>query len=305
MEHRLTVSAPGSIMVTGEHAVVYGHPAIVAAIEQRITISFAARADRQITLKSHIAEPQVTPLDSITVEGPYRFVLAALELYADRLPKGLDIDITSEIDPTLGLGSSAAVTVAMLAGLARLTVGKTETLHMQALGIVRTQQGRGSGADLAASLYGGMISYQIAEDGPAKTAQLPAPPPMSLCYSGYKTPTGDVLQRVADNYRGKEAEVDALYAQMGATAARTIDAVKIENWADAAELMTTYQSLMAELGVSDHTLNAIIDTANGTRGTLTAKISGSGLGDCVLAIGAVPERFLPVQLSSRGVVFHD
>lgn len=300
------VSAPGSIMVTGEHAVVYGHPAIVAAIDQRITVQIIRRADRLVTISSEIAPPAQLSLDSLSAEGPYRFVLAAVMKYRADLSGGVDITITSQIDPTLGLGSSAAVVIACLRALAALTDAPLDTLHKQALDIVQSLQGRGSGADLAASLRGGMIAYQLGTEGlAAQITALPVPPPLSLCYVGYKTPTGEVLRQVAEASVGREAAVDALYTAMGETAAQAISSAGAQEWAAFGSALSAYQDHMRRLGVSDDALEALIARAAAKDGVMGAKISGSGLGDCVLALGAVPEGFTLATLAMTGVTLHD
>ncbi|MBL3571560.1 hypothetical protein BV509_17220 [Rhodovulum sulfidophilum] len=310
----MKVSAPGSIMITGEHAVVYGHAAIVAAVEQRITIEVTPLAERQLQILSDIAPPATVPLDPIVVEGPYRFVLAAAARFAGRLPGGARLEIASEIDPTLGLGSSAAVTVAALGAFARLSGAPTEGLHTDALAVVRRIQGRGSGADLAASLKGGMNAYRLGagmltgappEAARAQIDRLPMPPALSLRHAGYKTPTAEVLARVAAAMEGREAEFAALYDRMGDCAAATIAAATRRDWTGFGAALTVYQGLMAELGVCDDTMGRIVAEAKVTPGLMGAKITGSGLGDCVLALGARPEGFTPVALAEEGLRIDD
>ncbi|PIE14938.1 MAG: mevalonate kinase [Rhodobacterales bacterium] len=311
---RLTASAPGSIMITGEHAVVYGHPAIVAAIEQRVRITAEVLAEPRIELHSEIAPPLSVGLENLSTDGPYRFVLSAIALYKDQLPGGVRLDIRSDIDPTLGLGSSAAVTIATLGLCARLSGADQTGLHGQALRIIRAIQGRGSGADLAASLHGGMISYQLPDsmlgdlsDGPvrAQISNLPNPPQLGLCYAGYKTPTAEVLAQIAARMAGNEAEFATLYARMGASATAAIAAAKTANWPAFGSELTTYQALMQQLGVCDETLAQIIARAQTAPDLLAAKISGSGLGDCVVAVGALPDGFTPAPLAQKGLIFHD
>ncbi|MEM9633658.1 MAG: hypothetical protein AAGA50_20160 [Pseudomonadota bacterium] len=310
----VAVSAPGSIMITGEHAVVYGHPAIVCAIEQRVRVEAAPLTERRLEIVSEIAPALSVPLDRISVDGPYRFVLSAVKLHAERLSHGLRLTITSEIDPTLGLGSSAAVTVACLGALAHLTGTDRSHLHTQALAIIRHIQGRGSGADLAASLHGGMIAYRLPEamlsgvpvdEISAEIVHLPEAPVLSLCYCGYKTPTAEVLARVAQAMEGREAEYSDLYQRMGSSASDAIATARDRDWPAFGAALTTYQALMEELGVSDPTLDRIIGKARACPQTLAAKISGSGLGDCVLAVGAVPEGFVPAPVAAEGMRIHD
>lgn len=296
-------TAPGSIMITGEHAVVYGHKAIVAAIEQRISVTLTPRSDRLIRITSEIAEPLETSLDHLDSGGAYRFILAAIARYASEFPTGFVLNITSQINPTLGLGSSAAVTVATLGALFRYLGKPTLDVHARAHAIILDIQGRGSGADLAASYQGGMLAYQAPPK--AMIQPLPHPPQLSLCYCGYKTPTAEVLERIATRMEGQEVNFDALYHDMGGEADNAIHAAETQDWARFATSLNGYQSLMEDLGVSDQTLDQIIAKARADKTVLAAKISGSGLGDCVVALGKVPQDFTPVTLAKVGLTIDD
>lgn len=323
----LSISVPGSIMITGEHAVVYGHPAIVCAVEQRVTVHFTPRSDRFVHVNSEICAPQIMSIDEAEAVGPLKYVFGAIALYRDQLETGFDIVITSHINPTLGLGSSAAVTIAILAGLMAYSsnfplsqipngdhlLSKIDqgTLHNQALRLVRSVQGRGSGADLAASLHGGMIAYQLPSamlsgseydiKTQARIEKLPSPPQMSLCYCGYKTPTGEVLAKIADKMRGNEAAFQKLYSEMGRVASSTIEAVKNKDWQQFFSNINDYQELMIALGVSDTTLDKLITQARSFKNVHCAKISGSGLGDCILAFGDTPDHHMSVKLAQHGL----
>ncbi len=305
----IRVSAPGSIMLIGEHAVVYGHPAIVCAIEQRAYVKATPLDMPVVEINSEITDPVSIPLSEIAATGPLRFVQAAVLRYRDTLNAGIRFDIHSEINPTLGLGSSAAVTSACLGALRALTNPAHEItskdltyIHQQALEIVREIQGRGSGADLAASIFGAMLSYQLTDQG-ANIAPLPAPPELSLKYAGYKTPTAEVLAMIAEKARGQEEVFNAIYRDMGRVASAAISATRIEDWASFGEHLNAYQTLMVRLGVSDETLDAMISEARTNPSVLASKISGSGLGDCVVAIGATPEGFTPAHLAQDGLIF--
>jgi len=327
MMRTLQVSAPGSMMVTGEHAVVYGQPAIVCAIEQRIHIRVTALDERIAEVHSTIAAPVIMSLDDIVIEGPMKFVLAVIAHYADQLQCGLRLNITSEIDQTMGLGSSAAVTAASLAAIDRLAHGNElqgneqpdnqlpdiSQLHNTGLKITRDIQGRGSGADLAASLHGGMIAYQLPAhstdctdstdaSGNASMHLLPTPQQLSLCYVGYKTPTAEVLARIAIARKGNEQFYDDLYDQMGDCARATIVAAEREDWISFGHHLQQYQHHMQTLGVSDSALDHLIAEGRRNPDTMAVKISGSGLGDCVLALGGIPEGFTRLTVASKGLL---
>ncbi|MEM7295797.1 MAG: mevalonate kinase [Pseudomonadota bacterium] len=307
MAATLTASAPGSTLITGEHAVLHGHRAIVCAIAQRATAQITALNVRELRITSEIAEPARLPLDAMVAEGPYRFVIAAVLSMAP-LEHGFGIDIRSEIDPTLGFGSSAAVTVAVLFGLQALRGGDVDRFacHSAAVSIIREIQGRGSGADLAASLFGGMLTYRAphGRDTLAEISPLPAPPAISLRYAGYKTPTAEVLARVATAAEVEPTRFAGLYIAMADEAETGIRAAERRDWAALGRSMAAYQELMVALGVSDPTLDRIVAEASGTPGLFGCKISGSGLGDCVLALGAKPTGFAPVDPAPEGVLIH-
>ncbi|MDA5558967.1 mevalonate kinase family protein [Shimia sp. MMG029] len=299
---RIKASAPGSIMITGEHAVVYGHRAVVAAIEQRITVTLTQRSDRNVRIASQIADPFETSLDALEPSHAYRFVIACIRTHLSCIETGFDLEITSVIDPTLGLGSSAAVTIAVLGALSALVDADPGEIHTDAVTIIRDIQGRGSGADLAASLTGGMISYQAPPE--AAIIRLPRPPVLALKYAGYKTPTSEVLKLIAERMEGQEQIFHALYAEMGQKADGAIEAAQGEDWQAFAASLTQYQILMEQLGVCDDTLAGIIAQAQSDPAVLAVKISGSGLGDCVVAVGAVPDGFTKAELATEGLIIH-
>ena len=297
-------SAPGSIMVSGEHAVVYGHAAIVAAIEQRIHVRLQATDDDTVHIHSTLGEYQ-SPATMLKPDPRLRFAIACLERYPHS--GGIDISIDSNIDHTLGLGSSAAVTIALLGALARHTNSdeSPQTLHAQALTIIRSLQGRGSGADLAASLHGGMISYRNLPHTQIEALPLP-PTAFHLCYAGYKTPTAEVLALIATRMADEPEHYEQLYQDMGKSSAAAITTARQHNWTTFYQQLDHYQKLMRELGVSDDTLERIITGAYEHHDCHTAKISGSGLGDCVLALAdTTPANFSAAPIAKEGLIYHD
>lgn len=295
-----TASAPGSLMVSGEHAVVYGYPAVVCAIDARVQITLTPGNDDEVHIYSALGEYHA-PAGLLHDDKRLRFVLACLERYP--ASGALRLDIVSEIDPTLGLGSSAAITVATLAVLAAHGGydRSLPVLHEQALAIIRSLQGRGSGADLAASLWGGMIAYR---NLPVQVTPLPLPPePLSLRYAGYKTPTGEVLARIAVQMQQNPDYYDSLYATMGDSAQAAINAAQAQDWANFYRALNHYQTHMQALGVCDATQAQHIREALAHPATRAAKISGSGLGDCILAFaGSLPPAHRPIRIDTQGLI---
>lgn len=289
--------APANSMILGEHSVVYGHPAIACALDQFIHIDWHSRTDSEVHIHSELAEHS-TDIQSLLTQAEaihpqLKFVCHALAAFADRLPCGLTIYIRSEFSSTIGLGSSAAVLAAMLSGLNQITQQQKSTLELFAIGhsIILKIQGRGSGTDLAASLSGGVIYFQPhSSQQPLEIkslTQLNQDFAVTLIYSGYKTPTAEVLTLIAGQWQARPTALAALYQQMGQTTMAAFKALQQHNLTLFYSLFKTYQAFMTQLGVNDAALSRIIEALSACPSIQAAKISGSGLGDCVIGLGTL------------------
>lgn len=302
----IKVSVPGSIMLMGEHAVLFGHRALACAVDKYIHLSLTPRDDRQVHIDSALAQYQ-SDLDELAPEPKLSFVLAAVRQLRDQLLGGFSLAIKADFSHTVGLGSSAAVTVATVSALRQLvglSIEKAD-IFADALNVVHAVQGRGSGTDLAASTYGGLIAYTVA---PRQVEALPGLPDISLYYAGYKTRTPDVLQFVAERAESQTTLYQGLYQLMHQTSLAAEQAIHLEDWPELGKLMDIYQGLMDALGVCDASIADMIYRLRSSDQVLGAKISGSGLGDCVIALGQdkeleMPYEQIPVQVSKQGVSF--
>ena len=277
-------------MILGEHSVVYGHPALACAVDQYVTINWQMRDDSALNIYSELGEHH-TQIDKISTHPKLHFVLATLQAFQSQLSFGLDIHITSEFSSTIGLGSSAAVLAAMIAGLNEICETNLSLLERFNLGhkIIIDIQGRGSGTDLAASLTGGTIFFQPVNETHAKPSikKLPISLPLVLIYSGYKTPTAEVLKKVALDWQTKPNELKMLYRSMAKITRGALHALEHQQLEHFYQACKDYQHQMEQLGVSDRVLHEIVMALNGCADIHCAKISGSGLGDCVLGIGEI------------------
>ena len=302
----IKVSVPGSIMLMGEHAVLFGHRALACAVDKYIHLELQPRNDGRLVIDSALAQYD-QPLAELPDDPALTFVLAAVRILASQLPGGATLTIRSEFSHTVGLGSSAAVTVAAVAALRRYAGLGTERAMVfnDALAVVHKVQGRGSGTDLAASVYGGLIGYTVE---PRQVSRLPGLPPVCLHYAGYKTRTPDVLARVEEYSRSQSELYSELYQLMHQTTLAAERAINEEDWVELGKLMNIYQGLMDALGVCDATIADMIYRLRKAPGMLGSKISGSGLGDCVIGLGVaqienMPYEAIPVAVSPTGVEF--
>ena len=296
-----TVSVPGSLMWFGEHAVLEGFPCVVGAVDARMRLSLRPRDDGQLRIDSQLGDYEA-PIDGLRDDERFRFALAAAR--ESRLGSGASIGIESTFSSTVGFGSSAAVTVGMVALLSQSE--DRRRIFDRALAAVRAVQGRGSGADVAASVYGGLVAYQ---SEPADIEPLTCePPPISVVYSGTKTPTPDVIARVRARREQEPEEVAAALRRVGEIAACAPDAILAGDWTMVGELMNTQQRLAAPLGVTTPELDAIVAGLRDVPGMLGAKITGAGLGDCAFGVGvedATVAGFetLPARVADDGLRF--
>lgn len=282
--------SPANTMILGEHSVVYGHPALACAVNQFITITWHARADKALNIYSVLGQHH-TQIDAITLHPKLSFVVAALQAFQNQLPHGLDIHIESEFSSKIGLGSSAAVLAAMLSGLNTICNTKHDLIALFEIGhtIIIDIQDRGSGTDLAASLSGGILYFQPKNETHKQPVikKIAVGLPIQLIYCGYKTPTAEVLKQVVEAWQNKPSELTMLYRAMAKTTRVGFDALQNNALNDFYQACKKYQQLMTELGVNDNTLQTIIDLLTSCPSIDAAKISGSGLGDCVLGIGSL------------------
>jgi mevalonate kinase len=296
---RLKASAPGSLMLLGEYAVLYGKPALVCAIEQRIAVTLTPRRDQRIEIYSALHGHHVTDLTQLEIKKPFHFVLAVLKQFQGKLKYGCDLEITSDFSDQMGFGSSAAVTVATLAVLVTwLNIRMSpHNLTRQGRNAVLQVQGMGSGADIAASVYGGIVSYQAQ---PMIAEKLAATHPLTAWYAGYKTPTVEAIKQVQAYFATHPQLFKQLTNSIGQCAADGTQCVRKGEWTRLGEIMNMQQGLMESLGVNTPQLREMVDTLRAQTSVLGAKISGSGLGDCVIGLGAANVG-TPLTMSLQGV----
>lgn len=300
----IRASAPGSIMLMGEHAVLRGALAIACAVDRYIHVELRPGDDDRVCVDSALGVYEST-LGELAESSELQFVIAALRQWRSHLASGFELKITSEFSHRVGLGSSAAVVAALTVVLDRFagTGFSTEQLFDSALKVIhQVQNGRGSGTDLAASLYGGVIAYRVE---PRELIPLKGLPTLSLWYVGYKMKTPDVLELVETKRQRYPELYDGLDRLMEQCSLNARAAVDNSDWNALGELMNVYQGLMDALGVCDGNLAELVYRLRSAEGVLGAKISGSGLGDCVVALGSAKVgdlRFeeIPIGLSARG-----
>lgn len=299
---QLRASAPGSLMLLGEYGVLHGKHALVCAIDKRITITLSPRLDDRIEIQSALGN-HITTLATLQVEKPFQFILGVVKHQLPKLKHGFDIHVESEFSDQIGFGSSAAVTVATLAAYVKFFNVRITPLELvrQARQIVRAVQGIGSGADVAASVYGGIIGYKGQGLWVEKYPDLF---PLTAQYAGYKTPTTTAIKHVEQRFSNKQSLLRSILESIDECAIEGINAVRKANWSELGAVMNMQQGMMDSLGVNTPDLHQLVEGLRREPTILGAKISGAGLGDCVVGLGKVATNhvvYIPVAISLQGV----
>ncbi len=278
-------SAPGKMILFGEHAVVFGKPALALAISLRISAS-------------------VTPSSEYSVNGHpmkkkhHAYVSASLDEAWGGPP--ISIRTVSKIPPASGLGSSAAVTVACI-GAMLATKGKLdpEKVARMAFEVETRVQGRASPTDTSTAVHGrGILVAQDRRDGFLWKIEKDSlhwnvhhveVPPLRFVvgYTGIHASTGPLVARVkklVDSDAAAKAAID----RIGDIVFEGADALRAKDKQKLGELMEENHELLNGLGVGHPNLEKLVNACDGI--CYGAKLTGAGGGGSMIALTDDPEK---------------
>jgi mevalonate kinase len=270
----------GKIILLGEHAVVYGYPALAAALDRGVTIApVPTPAGGPLRLD--------VPAWDLSVAASARDdahpVARALAAIADELGIGrpaVSLVGDAQIPPGAGLGSSAAMAVAITRAL--LSHAKRpldpQTIRAAAAASETVLHGRASGVDVALALAGGIGVFRKSTGLRA----FPTAPLRALVgSSGAPRSTSAMIERVAE---ATESAVDDLrLVELGALTDTGTAALLAGDLAGLGAAMNRAHAVLAGLGVSTPQLDSLCEAARAT-GAHGAKLTGAGGGGAVIAI---------------------
>ncbi|HSW88454.1 MAG TPA: mevalonate kinase [Candidatus Saccharimonadales bacterium] len=297
MTKTITVSAPGKLMLFGEHAVVYNHPCLVTAVDQRMRVT----AEIIDTPEFHLEAPDVkvmgykkifSELGKGDIPKGAQFVEIAVKNLLQRHPApnagstGLKITTTSEFSSQFGFGSSSASTVCTIKAISELlelNLSQKEIFDL-AFKTVLDIQGKGSGFDVAAAVYGGTLYFVTGGTviEPLQITDLP----LIVGYSGVKADTVTLINAVKATSDKYPEIIEGIYQNIETLVERAKVAILASKWQTVGELLHINQGYLDALGVSTRKLADMIYAANDA-GAYGTKLSGAGGGDCI--IGLAPE----------------
>lgn len=301
---KVIVSAPGKLMLLGEHAVVYDRPCLVTAVDQRLTLKAKILDEPvfQLDAKDTGVESYRKPLSELgkgDIPKGAKFVeIASYNFYNNYnryiKDRGIHITTKSDFSPLFGFGSSSASTVCMLKALSELFNKKLSNRQIFELAFktVLDIQGTGSGFDVAAATYGGTLYYSKRGSKTIKPLNLKSLP-LIIGYSGIKADTVTLIKEVKEKATKYPNVIENIYNQIGYVVDLAKKALLKNDLQSLGELMNFDQGYLESLGVGSAKLSAMIYAARDA-GAYGAKLSGAGIGDCMIAL-APPNKIKAVQ----------
>jgi len=296
---RVLASAPAKIILFGEHSVVYGKPAIAAAIDLRTYVKAEFNENGRIRIEAKdIRTPGLTVSfseDQIYFETDYgkaaevlSYVREAINLVMEEAGqrKGVTVSITSQIPVGAGLGSSAAVAVATIGAVSRLLGLELDKSEIAKLGhkVELLVQGASSGIDPTVSAVGGFLYYQKGSFESLPVVELP----IVVGYTGSSGSTKELVAKVRKNYEEMPEIIEPILNSMGKLVEKAREVILAEydkeiKFKLLGTLMNINHGLLDALGVSTKSLSDLV-YASREAGALGAKITGAGGGGCMYAL---------------------
>src|SRR5881628_1264779 len=275
--------AAGKVILLGEHAVVYGRPALAAGLGLGLEVEVTASGG-PLRVESDLAA---------LADDPRPAALAAEAARALGLePGGLTVRIRSGLPAGAGLGSSAALAIAVLRALASAAgrrLGRGEELalgrHLEAI-----FHGHPSGIDPAAAAETGSGCIRFVRGEPPTVTALPTARPLPLVIAlGSPRSTGAAVGGLRARWEADRARHERLFDQVAAVVEAGARAAEAGDLPALGRAFDENQALLEALGVSAPEVEALAAAARGA-GALGAKLTGGGAGGAVIALAAEPER---------------
>ncbi len=277
-------SAPGKIILFGEHSVVYGRPALAVPVTQVQATAEIWPSDFRgvwidapnIRLKAELRELPIThPLASVL-----RIIFDGLEV--DPLPH-INIRITSTIPVASGLGSGAAVSVALVRALSAYLgepAPDDEVNHI-AFEIEKLYHGTPSGIDNTTITYAKPVYFQRGK--PIETFKPRLPFMIMIADTGIAAPTREVVADVHRLWEMNPRHWEELFEQAAVIAKDARHAIEFGKIRELGALMDANHKLLQQMTVSSPELDQLVEAAR-KAGALGAKMSGGGRGGNMIAL---------------------
>ncbi|HJW89909.1 MAG TPA: mevalonate kinase [Anaerolineales bacterium] len=304
-----TASAPGKIILLGEHAVVYGQPAIAVPVIQVHVRAVVTADPRQPAGLVHIQAPEIgldTELDQLPADDPLAAVIHGVfkELGIAR-PPALSVRVVSTIPVASGLGSGAAVSVAIIRALAAFLghLLPDERVAALAYEVEKIHHGTPSGIDNSVVTYARPVYFTrvrgLGEQfiPQIETFQVGRPFEILIADTGVSSPTALAVGDVRHAWQAEPDRYQGLFATIGKVVQAGRQAIEKGRLEQLGRLMDENHALLTQIGVSSPELDRLVESAR-EAGAFGAKLSGSGRGGNMISL-APPDGALAIERALR------
>jgi mevalonate kinase len=302
----IVTSAPGKVILFGEHGVNRQQPALATAVDLRLYCRVRSQDDDRYSFRSGDQRETISRMDLLAFKhkidrlrqaealddiracaqeffAPTRYVLAHVVEQVGG--PGLEIEWQSDLPMGSGLGSGAAASSALALAAFRAAGYQPRPQEIAFLawqGDVIAHGGVASGLDSGACALGGLTRYTLA-DGPAPLPY-PAGLPLVIGDTLVQANTAEINTRVRRWLAAQPARKH-LFAEMGLLVQHGLAALAANDLATLGHLLNLNQLLLEKLGVSCPEIERLVEAALAA-GALGAKLSGSGGGGIIIALAA-------------------
>lgn len=287
-------SAPGKIILFGEHVSRYGKPALIMAIDQRLHVMLEDCDTNEIIINS----PDVGAIGEKYPSEKLNFVSGAIKNFFEHTGKGGAFTLTTRSEMTEGVGTSAAAVVATL-GVLNAHFGtqmtKKDILDLGFKTIFEIQ-GFGSGQDIATATYGGLVHFEKGKEPYQVTSRKL---PIVIGNTGIKVKSGPIVEAVQAREKKYPFVFEKTIDIIGQISLEAEKAINSWDMQALGELMNINHGLLCAAGVSSEVLERLIWAARGA-GALGAKLSGAGIGDNMIALAPGREKEVAEAIEHAG-----
>ena len=275
-------SAPGKVILFGEHFVVYGVKAILCSINKRVTVTAEKTSERKISINSKIGKLDLDPNKLISeINSPLKPFYYLANKAIENKDTGIHIQIDSEIPLGAGLGSSSACCVAGAAAIFKLfgDISKEKILKL-AIEAERTIFENTSGADCTVCTYGGIMEYD--KNKGFKKIEHEPNFQLVIINSNMEHSTQSMVSKVKEFENKNKEEFSKLSNLESKLVEDVLKLVKENKIQEIGQKMNQNQEYLENIGISNKELTKMIKI--GQESSFGAKITGSGGGGCIFAL---------------------
>ena len=279
--------APGKIILCGEHAVVYGAPAIALPVFQVYTRTGVMARPTAPQSEVRIIAPSVevdSSLSTLTPEDPLRAAveLVMKELGIQSMP-ACEIRISSTVPVAAGLGSSASVTISLTRALSDFLGHplEDEAVNRIAYEVEKIHHGTPSGIDNTVITYQVPVLFQ--KSSGLRRLNIAHDMTLVIADSGLQSSTADAVAGVRQRWTANPDEYEESFKRIGEISTRVAEILEKDALTSYGYLLSENHQILCQMGVSSLWLDELV-TAALKAGAFGAKLSGGGIGGNIIAL---------------------